>query len=257
MSNTEQKKQYFFVIRELTSREIKRKYARSKLGIIWSVLNPLLTMIIMSLIFSTMFARDIENFPMYYLTGNIFWTLFSTATNTAMNALVDNRGLLMKVKMPKQIFVLSRIYTALVNFGYTCIAYVLMIIVLRVHLSWTIILFPVVVAMALLFATGISYILSIVYVFFADIKYLYGVVLTLLMYMCAIFYPVTQLPEFMQKILGFNPIYVGIAIARDCVMYNTVSDPIMWIKLFAFGIGSFVIGYVVFRKYENLVMQKI
>lgn len=257
MSNREQQKQYWFVIRELTSREIKRKYARSKLGIVWSVLNPLLTMIIMSLIFSTMFARDIENFPLYYLTGSIFWTLFSTATNTAMNALVDNRSLLMKVKLPKQIFVLSRIYTALVNFGYTCIAYVLMLIVFRVHLSWTMLLFPVVVVFALLFSIGISYVLSIAYVFFADIKYLYGIVLTLWMYLSAIFYPVTQLPEFMQRIIELNPVYVGIAIARDCVIYQTVSEPMMWIKLFAWGIGAFVVGYLVFRKKENHVMQKI
>lgn len=257
MNNKEQRNQYWFVIRELTSREIKRKYARSKLGILWSVLNPLLTMLIMSLIFSTMFARDIENFPMYYLTGSIIWTLFSTATNTAMNALVDNRTLLMKVKMPKQIFVLSRVYTALVNFGYTCIAYVLMIIVMRVHLSWTIILFPIVVVLSLLFSTGISYVLSIVYVFFADIKYLYGVLLTLWMYLSAIFYPVTQLPDFMQRIIEMNPVYVFIAIARDCVIYNTVSEPMMWIKMFVWGIGSFIVGYLIFRRYENLVMQKI
>lgn len=257
MSNREQQKQYFFVIQELTSREIKRKYARSKLGILWSVLNPLLTMLIMALIFSTMFARDIENYPMYYLTGSIFWTLFSTATNTAMNSLVDNRTLLMKVKMPKQIFVLSRIYTALVNFGYTCIAYLLIIIILRVHLSWTVIFFPVVVLLTLLFATGISYALSIAYVFFADIKYLYGVVLTLWMYLSAIFYPINRLPEFMQKVIEMNPVYVGIAIARDCVMYETVSEPMMWIKLFAWGIGAFIVGYFIFRKNENLVMQKI
>ena len=124
--------QYIFVIRELTAREIKRKYARSSLGIIWSVLNPLLYMVVMSLIFSTMFRRSIENFPIYYLTGQIFWTLFSGATNSAMTALVDNRNLLLQAKLPKQTFVLSRVYTTLVNFGYTCIAYIPMLIVFRI-----------------------------------------------------------------------------------------------------------------------------
>ena len=108
-------KQYFFVIKELTEREIKRKYARSSLGIIWSVLNPLLMMVVMSMIFSTMFKRSIDNYPIYYLTGQMVWELFSGATNAAMTALVDNKTLLIKAKLPRHTFVVSRIYTSLVN----------------------------------------------------------------------------------------------------------------------------------------------
>ena len=111
--NKEELKQYYFVIKQLVDREIKRKYARSFLGVIWSVLNPLMTMAVMSMIFSTIFKRTIENYPIYYLTGTIFWQLFSGATNSAMTALVDNRTLLLKVKLPKQTFVLARIYTVL------------------------------------------------------------------------------------------------------------------------------------------------
>ena len=96
--NREELKQYYFVIKQLVDREIKRKYARSFLGVIWSVLNPLMTMAVMSMIFSTIFKRTIENYPIYYLTGTIFWQLFSGATNSAMTALVDNRTLLLKGK---------------------------------------------------------------------------------------------------------------------------------------------------------------
>ena len=95
MSRGNTVKQYGFVVRELVSREIKRKYARSYLGILWSVLNPLLMMIVMSAIFSTMFRRSIENYPIYYLTGNIIFQLFSTATNTTMTCLVDNKQMLL------------------------------------------------------------------------------------------------------------------------------------------------------------------
>ena len=251
------KRQYLFVIRELTSREIKRKYARSYLGIVWSVLNPLLTMVVMSLIFSTMFKRSIENFPIYYLTGSIFWTLFSTATNTAMNALVDNRNLLLKVKLPKQTFVLARMYTALVNFGYTCIAYVLMLIVFKIKLTWKMLLFPVDVLFTLLFAMGIGYALSIVYVFFADIKYLYSIILTLWMYMSAVFYPVENLSPMMQKVVKANPVYASIAFARDCMMYERVPELSLWIKLIVYGLASYLIGYMIFKRKENQVMQKI
>lgn len=253
----EERKQYSFAVKQLVSREVKRKYARSYLGIVWSVLNPLMTMAVMSMIFSTMFRRSIENFPIYYLTGYIFWQLFSTATNTAMTALVDNKTLLMKVKMPKQTFIMARVYTAFTNFAYTCIAYVLMLLVFRIELSWSILLFPISVLGVLLFSMGIGYILSILYVFFGDIKYLYSVILTMWMYLSAIFYPVSQLPESVQKIIGINPIYVFINFARNCVMYQTVPSASEWIKILGWGVGIFVLGYWFFKKNENDVMQKI
>lgn len=253
----ETRSQYMFVIRELTSREIKRRYARSKLGIVWSVLNPLLTMAVLSLVFAAMFKRSIENFPIYYLTGYIFWTLFSGATNSAMSALVDNKSLLLKVKLPKQTFVLARIYTALVNFGYTCIAYVLMLLLFRVKPTWTMLLFPVDVVFAILFSMGIGYILSIVYVFFGDIKHLYSVLLTLWMYLSAIFYPVDRLPKIMQDIITYNPVYLMILFARDSTMYGTVPELSVWIKLLVFSFGSVIIGYLIFKKKENMVMQVI
>lgn len=250
-------RQYIFVIRELTAREIKRKYARSSLGIIWSVLNPLLNMVVMSLLFSTMFRRSIENFPIYYLTGQIFWTLFSGGTKSSMTSLVDNKNLLIKAKLPKQTFVLSRVYTSLVNFGYTCIAFVLMLVVFRIRPSLTMLLFPVDVLFVLTISMGVGYILSVTYVFFADVKYLYSVFLTLWMYMSAIFYPIERLPESMQSFIGCNPVYVTIAFARECVMYGQVPKTMMWIKLIGWSAGSIAIGLGVFKWKENQVMQKI
>ena len=151
-------------------REIKRKYARSFLGVIWSVLNPLMTMAVMSMIFSTIFKRTIENYPIYYLTGTIFWQLFSGATNSAMTALVDNRTLLLKVKLPKQTFVLARIYTALTNFGYTCIAYVLMLVVFQIKSVRRCYCFQSIVFFCLLFSMGIGYVLLDFIRVFADIN---------------------------------------------------------------------------------------
>lgn len=250
-------RQYIFVIRELTAREIKRKYVGSSLGIIWSVLNPLLHMVVMSLIFSTMFRHSIENFPIYYLTGQIFWILFSGATESAMTALVDNKSLLIKSKLPRQTFVLSRVYTSLVNFGYTCIAYVLMLVVFQVKPSAALLLFPMSVIFMLTISAGVGYILSVIYVFFADIKYLYSVFLTLWMYMSALFYPITSLPEVMRDFIGCNPVYVCIAFARECVMYGRVPDMMMWMKLIGWSFGSLTVGYHFFRIKENQIMQRI
>lgn len=249
--------QYVFVIRELTSREIKRKYARSSLGIIWSVLNPLLMMVVMSLIFSTMFKKSIENFPIYYLTGQTFWGLFNGATNSAMTALVDNKSLLIKAKLPKHTFILSRVYTALVNFGYTCIAYALMLLIFRIKITLTVLLFPIGVLYTLVFSIGIGYLLATEYVFFADIKYLYGIFLTLLMYLSALFYPVESLPEIMQNVINWNPVYLVIYFARQCVMYGQVPEIWVWIRLSAWSVGAVLVGMIVFRIKENKIMQTI
>ncbi len=250
-------RQYLFTVKQLVSREVKRKYARSYLGIVWSVLNPLMSMAVLSMIFSTLFKRSIENYPLYYLTGIVFWNLFTGATNSAMTALVDNKAMLMKVKLSKQTFVIARIFTALTNFGYTCVAYVLMLIVFRVRPNPYMLLFPIDILFIMLFSAGIGFMLSILYVFFADIQYLYSVLLTLWMYMSAIFYPVNNLSNTMQWIIRKNPVYNYIEFARDIVLYGVMPEPVLWLKIIGWGILSFTVGYFIFKKKENSVMQKL
>lgn len=257
MDRSEQKKQYWFVIRELTSREIKRKYSRSKLGIVWSVLNPLLTMAVLSLIFSKMFARSIENFPIYYLSGYVLWHLFTEATNSAMTTLVDNKTLLIKVRYPMRIFVLSRIYTAIVNLGYSMIAYVAMLCVFRIRPHWTMLFFPVIVVCLVLFATGVAYILTTAYVFFGDVKHLYGVLLTLWMYMSAIFYPADRLEGFIHIVVINNPIFTYINGMREIVMYGILPSSVEITKMVLWAVVVYLIGNIVFNKNKNKIMQKI
>lgn len=250
-------RQYVFVIRELTAREIKRKYARSSLGIIWSVLNPLLMMVVMSLIFSTIFRRDIKNFPIYYLTGQVLWTLYSTGTNNAMSALVDNKTLLVRAKLPKHTFILARTYTALVNFGYTCIAYALMLVVFRVKPNWAMIMILPDLGLLLLMTIGVGYMLATSYVFFADIKYLYSIFMTILLYMSALFYPVESLSPAMKSVIECNPVYVSIYIARECVMNGHIPGIAVWIRLGIWSVGAFLIGLAIFKSKENQIMQKV
>ncbi len=252
-----ERKQYIFALRQLVSREVKRKYARSYLGIVWSVLNPLLFMAVMSMIFSTIFKHNIKNFPIYYLTGLIIWQLFSSATSSAMSALVDNRSLLLRVKLSKQTFVLSRMYAALVNFLYTCIAYVLMLILFKIEPSFYMLLFPIPLFFMMLFSMGIGYILSIVYVFFPDIQHLYSVILTLWMYVSALFYPVDNLTPIMKAVIENNPIYAYVAFVRDIVMYAKLPEPLVWVRAVGWGLLIFIVGYCVFKKYDNKVMEKV
>lgn len=253
----ERRKQYKFVLKELVSREVKRKYARSYLGIIWSVLNPLLSMIVLSIIFSQMFQRSIENYPVYYLTGSIIWTMFTGSTNTAMTTLVDNKTMLIKVKFPMRIFVMSRVYTALVNLLYSLIPYVGILVFFRINIAWTILFFPVIILFLLIFSLGFSYVLSVAYVFFGDVKHLYSVLLTLWMYCSAIFYPVDMLPHYVKEMVTMNPIFIFINCAREIVMYGQMPGNMEIIRMIVWSLGVFILGTVIFEKNKNNVMQKM
>ena len=219
MFDKENRKQYLFVIRELTSREIKRKYARSYLGILWSVLNPLLSMAVLSMIFTQIFSRSIENYPIYYLTGLILWQLFTGATNAAMTTLVDNKTMLIKVKLPMEIFVLARVYTAVVNLGYSLVAYVAMLMYLELRRNGPCFFHRLFLFSYFIFI-GLSYMLATAYVFFGDVKHLYSVVDTVDV-LFGYFYPVDQLSGLLEVIVN-NPIYNYIACLREVVMYGTL-----------------------------------
>lgn len=253
----QQHSQYAFVIRQLTSREIKRKYARSYLGIVWSVLNPLLSMAVLSLIFSQLFRRSIENYPVYYLTGYILWQMFTGATTAAMTTLVDNKPLLLKVKFPMDLFVLTRVYTALINLGYSLAAYVVMLAVFRIAPKWTMLLSPVIILLLFLFSLGISYMLAAAYVFFGDVKHLYTVALTLWMYCSAIFYPVEQLQGGIRVVIQNNPLYVYIHCMRGAVMTGELPGGTEWLQMVLWGAGACLLGVMVFRKNRNSIMQRI
>lgn len=267
MGYIEQHRQQWFVIRELTSREIKRKYARSKLGIVWSVLNPLLNMVVLSLVFSTLFARSIENYPIYYLCGNIVWSFFTGATNSGMSALVDNKQMLIKVKYPMQIFIHSRVYTAFVNFLYSLIAFGLVLAFFCVYstqserfsvtVSWHLVFFIVIIFFEVLFAMGLTYILATAYVFFGDIKYLYSVLLQLWMYLSALFYPVDQLAGFMRRVINCNPLYIYIHGLRTLVLENALPESTEVLKMAVCGVAMFIVGFVIYHSNTNKIMQKI
>lgn len=250
-------KQSAFVVRELVSREIKRKYSRSHLGILWSVLNPLLYMAVLSLIFSAVFRKSIENYPVYYLTGFLLWNFFTLATNGAMTSLVDNKTLLLQMKLPRLIFPTARVLSALVNFCYSLAAYLVILLVFRIPIRVSAAAFPVIVVLTVLFSLGIGFGLSILYSFFGDIRYLYGVLLTLWMYLSALFYPVEILPEGVKSLIRWNPMYSYISGARDCILYGRMPDGGTWISMILWGVGIFALGWWIFRKGQTKIVEKL
>ncbi len=251
------KGQPYFALRQLVTREMKRKYSRSRLGILWSVLSPLLSMAVLSLIFSTMFRKSIENYPVYYLTGFVIWSFFTAATNTAMTALADNQALILQIRLPRSVFPLSRVVTAFVNFLYSLAAYGVMLLLFRIPVRGSALVFPVLVFFLFLFSLGMGYILSVLYVFFGDIRHLYGVALTLWMYLSALFYPLELLPGTMQAVIWQNPVYNFIAGARDCILYGRIPPAGVLLRTAVWGAGMYGIGRLVFRRSQSKVIQKL
>ena len=257
MEKREKARQYWFVVQQLTARELKRKYARSVLGVVWSVLNPLLSMAVLSLIFSQLFRRSIENYPIYYLTGYLLWQAFTATTNSAMTTLADNRTLLLKVKFPMELFVLTRGCTALVNLGYSFVAYGVMLLVFRVEVGWTALFLVPIVGCLFLFSLGIAYALSAAYVFFGDVRHLYSVALTLWMYCSAIFYPADQLSGPIRQVVEFNPLYLYIRCLRGAVMEGL---PPTWeeiARMVAWGAGVYLAGWGIFRVLREKILLRL
>lgn len=248
-------KQYIFVIRELTAREIKRKYARSVLGIVWSVLNPLLFMIVMSIVFSGFATRSIM-YPVYYITGYTLWTMFSTATTTSMTAFEDNKNLFQKTKLPRAVFVLSRDYTALVNLGFSCIALFIVLAIFRIKPNWTVVIFIVDVFFEMMFSIGISFILATIYVFYKDIKFLWRNIIVLLVHMVAVYIPIERYPESLHQITRLNPLYFYPNIARRCVLEGTYDTQELKLMVI-WGVTTFIVGLIVFKLKENDIVKKL
>ena len=181
------------LLRELVLRDLKIKYRRSFLGYVWSLLNPLLMMTIMSLVFSYMFRFSIPNYPLYLICGQTLWSFFNESTNTAMTSVIYNGPLIRKVYIPKFIFPVARVLSGFVTMSFSLAAILIVMLVTRVQLSWYVLLFPIPLGLLLVFCTGVGMVLSALAVYFRDMLHLYSVVVMAWMYLTPIFYPISAL----------------------------------------------------------------
>ena len=249
-------KKYYNLLFEMVARDIKVKYKKSVLGLLWSVLNPLLMMIVMTIVFSTLFKSDIKNFPIYLLIGQITFSFFSDATNMAMMSIIANGSLLKKVYIPKYIFPTSKTIFALVNFLFSLIAIAIVAIFTSQPISIHIIALPLLIIYMFLFSLGIGLILSSLAVFFRDLVHLYGILLLVWMYLTPIFYPIRIIPENFLIFIKLNPMYHYINYFREILLYNRWPSFKMNIICLTFAILSLFLGSIVFyRKQNELVLN--
>lgn len=247
-------KKSLVVLNSMVGKNIKNQYRRSVLGVFWTVLNPLLNMLVMAFVFSQIFGRANSSidYPIYVLTGNIVFSLLRTATSMSLGCMVDNYDLLTKTRIPQAVFPLSHTFSATVNFLFSLIALIGVMVVriimgANVHFHWTsfMIFFPWLPSL-MMFTLGISFILATIYVRFRDIKHIYTVFLTLWMYMTPIFYTIDRLGDKVQAVLQFNPMLHYLNYFREIVALGTV--PSWQSHLICIGVGflTLIIGYSIF-----------
>lgn len=253
-------KKYQFLMTQLISRDFKVKYKRSVLGVVWSLLYPILMMTVMAIVFSQMFRFKVEgiNYLVYLMTGIVMFNYFSEASNSAMTSVVVNFSLINKVYIPKYIFPLAKCLFVGINFVLTLIPWFCLIILTQFGLgefpasiNIYYLLIPYIFLCFFLFTVGIGLLLSCVSVFLRDILYIYGIILTVWNYLTPVFYSIEILPPSFQTIFKFNPLYQFLTSVREIVLYGNCPSILTLLLLGVIGVASLLIGAIVFKKNQD------
>ncbi len=244
---------YNFLIQQLISRDFKVKYKRSVLGVLWSLLYPLLMMGVLAIVFSNVFKFSTPgvNYLVYLMTGLTLYNYFSEATNLAMSSVVANFSLINKVYIPKYVFPLSKCLFVGINFLFTLIPLYLVIIFTGTGINIWHLLLPFVFVCLFLFTIGVGFILSTIAVFMRDMFYIYGILISILTYMTPIMYDINMISTKFQIILKLNPLYHYITFARTIILYGKCPSIFQFLICLITSLVAFLIGVTVFKKSQD------
>lgn len=244
----------WFILRQLVAKDFKLKYRRSALGVLWSVLNPLLMMLVLAAVFGSFMPNSdpsIINFPVYLILGNTAWQLMADSTSQGMGSIIAAAPLLKKVKVNRYVFPIQKAIFAGVNYAFSIIAIALVMFFEQVPLGLTALLWPLWLLLLIVFSSGLSLLLSALSVFFRDVIHLWGVILTAWMYLTPIFYSIELLPWWLRSIEKFNPMYCYVTYIRQVVLYQMVPTAEMHVACIGYALISLALGYAVFHRYEH------
>lgn len=237
-----------FMFEELVKRDFKQKYKRTVLGMLWSVLSPLLTLLVMRLVFTQFFGRNIEHYTTYMFAGNLLYSYFRESTNGGMSSLMSNAHIFTKINVPKYLFLLSKNVSAVINFGLSLIVFFIFVGLDKVPFNWTFLAIIYPICTLTLFNIGVGMILSALFVFFRDIQYLYEIFTLLLMYLSAIFYRVDGYPATAQRLFLLNPVYCNIKYVRIVVLDGTLPSLAFHGLLLLYGVVFLALGALIYKK---------
>lgn len=232
-------------------RDFKKKYKRTVLGMLWSILSPLLMLLVMRLVFTQFFGRDTPHYTTYLFAGTLTFSFFSESTSQGMQSLMGNAAIFSKVNVPKYLFLLSKNVQTLINYGLTLCIFFLFCVFDQITFTWKFLFLLYPIACLILFNIGVGLILSALFMFFRDIQYLWTVFTQMLMYLSAIFYDIDQYSETARNLFLLNPLYLFIRYFRKIVIEATI--PSIWFHLLMAADVVIVlgIGCWMYKKYNH------
>ncbi len=240
-----------FLLSELVKRDFKKKYKRSYLGALWSLISPLLSLLVMRLVFTHLFGRGIEHYTTYLFCGNLIFAYFNESSTQGMSSILSNAGIFSKVSVPKLLFLLAKNLQTFINFLLTLSVFFLFCAIDGITFGWHFFLLIYPILLLAVFNIGVGAVLASMYVFFRDVQYLWTVFLQLLMYVSAIFYSIDGYPEWARSLFNLNPVYLFISYFRKVVIGGQV--PEMWhhLLMLGFALSAAGVGAIVYRKSER------
>ncbi len=242
---------YKFLLSELVKRDFKKKYKRTVLGMLWSILAPLLNVLILMLVFTQFFGRNQEHFIIYIFSGTLIMSFYTETTQGCMRSLMANASIFTKINVPKYLFLFSKAFQAFINFALILIVYFAFCIFDGITFGFHMLTLIYPIFFALVCFLGIGMILSALYVFFRDVEYLYSVFLTLLNYVSAIFYAVDILPENLRVIFLLNPVYVYIDYFRTVIIDGVIPSLLMHGLCAGYALLFLGIGCLIYKKFNH------
>ena len=240
-----------FLFEELVKRDFKKKYKRTILGMGWSMLSPLLMLLVMKIVFEQFFGRTLNHYTTYLFCGLLVFNWFAESTNGGMRSLFGNASIFTKVNVPKYLFLFSVNIRVLLNFALTLLVFFVFCAIDHVPFTWRFLCLAYPIATLLLFNVGIGMVLSALFMFFRDIDYLWSVALQLLMYGSAIFYSVDKFPSNVLVVFSLNPVYRHIAYFRQIVLAGTIPSLDTHLTLLGFSVAAFLAGAFMYKRYNT------
>jgi ABC-2 type transport system permease protein len=244
---------YGSLLRELVARDLKVRYKRSVLGVVWTMLNPLFLMVILAFVFSHILRVTVEHFAVYLLSALILWTFFSQATSWSTACFLSYAPIIKRVYVPRSIFVIATVLAGVVNLLISLVPLALIMLFLGHRFTPALAFLPVPIVLATLFALGVSLALAPLSVMFADIVPIYQVVLTAWMYLTPIIYPLTALPDEYRRFLVLNPMTHLVEAFRTPIYQGAIPSWNVLITSTVAGFGTLLIGAFIFRRYSDRV----
>lgn len=244
-------KKFQFLFEELVKRDFSKKYKRTILGMAWSVISPLMNLLIMWLVFSKFFGNNVNHYAIYLFAGQLVFSYFSDATNLGMSSLLSNSGIYTKVNVPKYLFLFSQNVSSLINFGLTLLIFLGFVAFEGLPFNWKFLMLIYPIVCLVIFNTGMGLILSALQVFFRDMQYLWGIITQLIMWMSAIFYNIDGYSRTVQNLFLINPIYVYIHYFRKIVIDSAIPSPLFHLFAVLYALAAFGYGSWMYRKYNH------